>query len=124
MKNDQENLPFLKTKIGLLIAILVAGLLLVGLFGFFKKLNASNKNKKQEQEKLEFYQSEKVKIESRLSEINSEDGIEKTVRENYNLTKDGEGLVVIVEEEDIEISASHKREGSFWDFWRRIFSKK
>jgi flagellar motor protein MotB len=123
MKNDQSNIPFLKTKIGLTISFLISIFLLLGLFGFLQKLNASNKNKKQEQSKLDFYQSERQKIEDRLVEIDSEEGKDRNVRENYNLAKDGEGLVVIIEEEDLGQENSSTEKKSFFDFFRKIFKK-
>lgn len=124
MKNHSHNIPFLKTKIGLTLLMLVAVFLLIGLFGFLDKLTTSNKNKQAEQAKLEFYESEKAKIESRLAEVSSEEGIDKTVRENYNLAKEGEGLVIILEEEDTEADASKNNSGGLMDFIRRLFRKR
>lgn len=123
MKNDHQNIPFLKTKIGLAISFLISIFLLLGLFGFLQKLNVSNKNKKQEQSKLDFYQSERQKIEGRLVEIDSEEGKDRNVRENYNLAKDGEGLVVIVEEQDESTESSDTKKKSFFEFFRKIFKK-
>lgn len=123
MKNDPHNIPFLKTKIGLTLLVLVAVFLLIGLFGFLDKLTTSNKNKKTEQAKLEFYESEKAKIESRLAEVSSEEGIDKTVRENYNLAKEGEGLVIILEEEDAGLQETKNKGGGLVDFIRRLFGK-
>lgn len=123
MKNDHPNIPFLKTKIGLTISFLISIFLLLGLFGFLQKLNASNKNKKQEQSKLDFYQSERQKIEGRLAEIDSEEGKDRNIRENYNLAKEGEGLVVIVEEQDESGDSSVSKKKGFFDFFRKIFKK-
>jgi cell division protein FtsB len=124
MKNDHQNIPFLKTKIGLTLSLLIAVLLFWGLFGFLEKLSVSNKNKKAEQAKLEFYEEERAKIEKRLADINSEEGIDKTVRENYNLSKEGESLIVIIEEEDSQSENSVSESNFFRDFFRKIFNKK
>lgn len=124
MKNEHSNIPFLKTKIGLAISFLISIFLVLGFLGFLQKLNISNKNKKQEQSKLDFYENERKKIESRLAEIDSEEGKDRNVRENYNLAKDGEGLIVIVEEENIEAESDSKNNKSFFDFFKNIFNKK
>lgn len=124
MKNDNQNIPFLKTKIGLVISFLISIFLLLGLTGFLQKLNVSNKNKKQEQSKLDFYQSERDKIEDRLVEVDSEEGKDRNVRENYNLAKEGEGLVVIVEETDDSTESSSDKKKGFLDFFRNIFHKR
>src|SRR5689334_21650049 len=99
MRNTHQDLPFFKTKFGLFLSFVVFVILVFGLIGFAKKVNIVNKYKKQAEAKLEFYQEERSKIQSRLAEINSDEGIERTARENYNLAKEGEGLLVIVEEQ-------------------------
>lgn len=125
MRNDQKDTPFLKTKFGLFLSLLVTAVLIFGIVGFVKKLNVANKNKKQEEAKLNFYQSEREKIEARLVDVNSEDGIDQSVRQNFNLAKEGEGLVVIVEEPVTEEEMwTQKERGSFLDFLKRLFSKK
>lgn len=102
MKYDNKEISFLKTRFGLFLSFVVFLILIFGFISIFSKMRVAIKNKKQEQLKLEAYKKEEQLIKKRLEDITSPDGFEKNIRENYGLVKDGEGVVVIIEEKDEE----------------------
>ncbi len=109
-----ESWPFL------IILFVVIVLFAWGLFNLFLKMRETEKNKNIAHQKVLDLEARKEKLSVDIEEINTEMGKERVFRENFGLAKEGENLVVIVDEktkkEDIV-----KKESRLFIFLQDLF---
>ncbi|MDQ3245183.1 MAG: septum formation initiator family protein [bacterium] len=104
-KNMLISWPFI---IVLFVSIVVFSFNLVDFVG---KMQETIKNKEIVQNRIIEIKNNKIKLENDIDKLQTDSGIEENIRENFGLVKDGEGLVVIVEDKSI-IEVEQKE--SFW----------
>lgn len=90
------------------------------LLGFFGKMENTAKNKELAMEKVSELEKGKAKLAEDIQKLESERGIEGVLRENFGLAKEGEGLIVVVDEENPEKKET-KEKGGFFSFFRNLF---
>ena len=91
-KNIFQSKPFLAL-FG--IAILIFSW---NVFGFWTKMQETARNKKILEDKIAALKQQKENISSEINSLNTVEGKEKFFRENLGLAKDGEDMIVIIEE--------------------------
>jgi cell division protein FtsB len=85
------------------------------------KLQETYKNKKIEQEKILDLQKRKEKLSGDILKLNTDKGKEEIIRENFGLVKEGENVIVIIDDkEKTEAPAEPKNKGIF-SFFKNIF---
>ena len=109
-----ESKPFL-----ILLGILIV-FSLWSLFGFWQKLAETVKKREMASEKVSALKENKVKLEADISKLQSDRGIEQVLRENYGLSKEGEGVIVVVEDQNKNLESKNQK-GGFWSFWQNWF---
>lgn len=87
-----HSIPFL-----LILSILFI-IFIVGVFSLFLKMQETNKNKQNAQAKLEELEKRKEKLLLDIEGLTTEKGQEKLFRESYGFAREGEGVVVIVDQ--------------------------
>lgn len=122
MRNfQQKNKKWFYSKPVLVFMFVFLLFLIVGVF----KLNQKMLNNRENRKKTEVYVSDlenrKERLVSEIENLNTEEGKEKMFRENLGLAKEGEGVIVIVEEEAILDINTNKK--GILPFIRNIFSK-
>ena len=70
------------------------------ILGFWNKMRETAKNKKIAEENLVSLQKQKDQLSSEINSLNTEEGKEAFIRENYGLVKQGEGEIVIVDNQN------------------------
>lgn len=84
------------------------------------KLQETYKNKKIEQEKISDLKSRKEKLSYDINRLSTEEGKEEIIRENFGMVKEGEQVIVIIEDKNqTEIPKENK--GIFY-FLKNLFS--
>jgi len=111
---------FLQSKPVLGVLMMVFFISAWSLLGFWGKMSDTNKNKQLAQEKLQDLQQSKSKLESDISKLETERGVEEVLRENFGLAREGEGLIVVVEEKEGDNQVDTKK-GGFFGFFRNLF---
>ncbi len=101
MRNFQQKNKWrtiLESKIVLIF--LTIGLLLFAysIFGFMGKMIDTVKNKKIAEEKIIEMQKNKTKLSADIEKLKTIEGQEESIREKFGLAKDGEGLIMVVED--------------------------
>ncbi|MDQ5961803.1 MAG: hypothetical protein QG669_195 [Patescibacteria group bacterium] len=102
-------------------------LVLIGVCIFFasnmitlvKKNRDTRQLKEQASRELTELQVRKQKLEEDITSLKSERGQEEVIRENFQVTKDGEGVVVIIDNEKDSEEVEKKPE----NFFQRIIPK-
>lgn len=81
------------------------------ILGFWNKMQETEKNKKILEDKVILLQQQKEKLSSDISNLNTVEGKEKLFRENFGLAKDGEDMIVIVEDKNPPVAAQSASTG-------------
>lgn len=81
------------------------------LIGFLGKLNDTKRNEKIAEDKVVELREAKAKLGADISKLSTEEGVEENIREKFGLAKEGEGLIVIVDEKDLPKDKSKEKKG-------------
>lgn len=71
----------------------------VGVFSLFLKMQETNKNKENARLRLEELENRKEKLLLDIEGLTTNKGQEKLFRESYGFAKEGEGVVIVVDED-------------------------
>lgn len=91
-----------------------------GVMSFMNKMQVTIKNSKIAENKVLQLEKEKEKLSSDITKLNSQDGVEESIRMKFGLVKEGEGVIVIVEDKN-EPKVVAKPKGGFFSFFRNLF---
>lgn len=118
MKNVESKKGNKKARIlaTFIICSIFCLVLLVSIVKMGSKLITLYENKKVVDEKIENLELQKSNLEESIDSLNTESGIEETLRDKYFVAKEGESIVVVVEEEPSE---SEEKDNTF-QFFRRF----
>ena len=105
--------------------LVILGILILffawNVLGFWNKMQETVKNKKIIEDKVAELQQQKTKLSSDINSLNTDQGKEKVFRENYGLAKEGEDMIVIVEDKNKPAAPPETNSGGFWSFLKNWF---
>lgn len=125
MRNFQEKKGFkrfLQTKPVLMLLFMVVIVFTWNVINLLGKLQETAKNKKNQEEEIYNLQKRKEKLSSDIDKINTEKGKEEIIRENFGLVKEGENVIVIVEDKN-KTEVLPKNNKGIWYFLKNLFIK-
>lgn len=94
------------------------------MIGLIQKERETNKNKISEFNKIEELRNRKETLSKDINKLNTEEGIEESVRDKFQVVKPGEKMVVIVDENvNQPILSEENIDHSFWGYIKRLFNK-
>lgn len=104
------SIPFI------IILFIILFFLVKGVWGIFKKSQYSERQKAAVESELVELQQKKQSIEERIHRLQTETGKEEEVRSKFDVAREGEKLIVIVEEEEVipVIEKDHGLVGKFF----------
>lgn len=109
-KKKKNN--FLKHPLVLFVLLFLLILFIIGVFNLYSKMNDTLKNKEIAENKLKNLEERKEKLLLDIENLSSDKGKEKVFRENYGYGSEGEGVIVIVDDnKNIE---NTEENSSFW----------
>lgn len=92
--------------------------------GFMSKMKQTSENRKLAEQKLSKLESDKAQLSANIAKLNTEDGVEASIRDKYGYVKEGEELIVIVDAKEDEEKDANSSSGSFFSslfFWKNWF---
>ena len=92
----------------------------IGLTG---KLQETYKNKKIEQEKIADLEARKTKLSSDIEKLGTDKGKEEVIRENFGFVKEGEQVIVVVDEKNKTAIQVQPKKG-FLGWFKNLFNIK
>ncbi len=123
MRNFREKRSF-KHIVESRPVLIFLGLLMLlsawSLLGFLGKMEDTAKNREMAEDKVSELEKSKAKLEADITKLESEKGIEGVLRENFGLAKEGEGLIVVVDEENSAKPEAKEKKG-FFSFFKNLF---
>ena len=81
----------------------------------------TSKNRKIAEDRLLQLQTQKDKLTADISKLNTTDGVEEVIRDKFGLVKEGEGMIVIVEDQNKEVAPAPSRFSRFMSFFANLF---
>lgn len=97
----------------LFLLVIVIGFGVAGLLG---GLRETIKNKNIANAKVLELEERKTRLSYDIENLETDSGKEKIFRENYGLAKEGEELIIIVEDKNIDKSKEKEKKGIFGTF--------
>jgi cell division protein FtsL len=91
-----------------------------GMIGFIGKMMETRENRQIIESKVKELQQDKEKLTSDMVKLSTEEGREESIREKFGLAKEGEGMIVIIEDKD-SVLVEDDKGGGFFDFLRNWF---
>jgi len=114
-RNIVQSKPVL-ILLGILILIFVWNIL-----GFWSKMEETSKNKKTVEDKVVALKQQKEKLSSDINSLETDQGKEKLFRENFGLAKEGENMIVVVEDKNPPATPKTASSSGFFSFFRNLF---
>jgi cell division protein FtsB len=92
-----------------------------GVLGLLKGLEDTSKYKSIAERKVQELEERKLRLTADISNLETDAGKEKIFRENYGLAKEGEGVVVVVDEKKPEKKEEKDRGKGVFGFFKNMF---
>lgn len=90
-------------------------------FGFWQRMQDTGKNRKIAEDKLTQLKIQKEKLTADIGKLNTPAGVEEVIRDKFGLVKEGEGMIVIVEDKNKEVVPPPSRFSRFVSFFTDLF---
>ena len=83
-------------------------------FGLVGKMQETIRNKRVAEEKIQELQKEKAELLSNINQLKTDKGVEASIREKFGLAKDGEGVVVVVDDQNSPKTDTENKSAGFF----------
>lgn len=90
-------------------------------FGAYQKERDTNENKEQREEILTDMEERESMLREEIDRLSTEKGIEEEIRSKFEVSRDGEGIIIIVEPRGGEEPVQKIEKKSFWESFFSIF---
>ncbi|PIR69020.1 hypothetical protein COX93_00880 [Candidatus Nomurabacteria bacterium CG_4_10_14_0_2_um_filter_30_12] len=114
-ENIMQSKPFL-IFFGVLILFFI-----FSMFGFMNKMEDTSKNRKIVEDKILELEKSKEKLNSEISKLKTEKGVEESIREKFGLAKEGENMILVVDEKNSLIEGKKTNSNGFFSFLKNLF---
>ena len=108
-----------------IMLVVLLGIVLVftyNIVGLIKKENETASKKELILSEINNLQKRESDLIKNIEELKTEDGTERAIRDKYQVVKDGEKMVMIVDEEKPKLTEDEvKSEHSFWSWFKGLF---
>ncbi len=124
MRNFQEKnkfKDFMRSKPVLVLLAIIVIAFLWNIIGLTGKLQETYKNKKIEQEKISDLEARKEKLSSDILKLGTDKGKEEVIRENFGMVKEGEQVMVIIDDKNQPETPKETGEKGIFSFLKNLF---
>lgn len=124
MKNFQKGSKWkyvMQSKIFLIffgIAILV---FIYSMFSFASKMEETRKNRKIIEDKITELEKSIQTFNSDISKLKTERGQEEIIREKYGVAKEGENMILVVDDKNSAQTGENENSGGFFSWLKNLF---
>lgn len=110
-------------KIGLLILVIVFAIFAKGTWSVYQKASYAEENHDRAQQELQEIVAREEALKEELERLNTERGLEEEIRQKFDVGREGEQLIVLVDAPDVEPVAEIK-EPTIWEKIVELFGFK
>jgi len=123
-KEKRENYRFWHSPIALIVLFLIVILFGYNLISLIKKEKETEDKKNLVIDQINDLQKRENLFTEEISNLDTEEGKERIIREKYQVAKDGEKVLVIVDEEEKNTQPEEvKKSNGVFDWFKGIFEK-
>ena len=126
MKRFQEKNKFRKimqSKPALILLGLVIIFFTWNVIGLMNRMQDTAKNRQIEEEKIAELIERQNKLSTDIANLKTEKGLEENIREKFGLAKEGEEMIIVVEDKEQNNTTKETQSDKFFSFLRNIFKK-
>lgn len=91
-----------------------------GVLGFLGKMYDTRENRKISENRLRELTAEKDRLSNEIASLKTDKGVEESIRDKFGLGKDGEELIIVVDDET-KTEPVVQEESWFTSFWHKLF---
>ena len=124
MKNFQAKKRYKKIIQSKPVLIILGISLLFFIWNIVKlteKAIETKKNRDIAQNKIIELQNEKNELELKIQKLSTDKGIEENIREKFGFAKDGEGMILVVDDKNKSDSGGTENKNGFLNFLKNLF---
>ncbi len=85
-----------------------------------EKMLTTRENRKITEMELSELKEKKAQLSTDIAKLQTESGVEENIRDKFGLAKEGEGLIVVVEDKN-KAEAEEEKPGWFESLWNKLF---
>ena len=123
-KGKRNDYKFWHSPIALVILFFVLVLFGYKIIDLVKKNKETAEKKELALEEIDRLQKREQSLTSDISKLNTEEGKEEIIREKFQVAKQGEKMVTIVDDDSKDSSSTDtKVRHGFWNWIKKIFNK-
>ena len=123
MRNFQHNKSFQHLAYSKPVLLLLTILLLFfiwGMFGFINKMIVTMNNRELVENKVIELKAEKIKLSAEIAKLQTEKGVEESIRDKFGLAKEGENMIIVVEDKNTPV-VENESSSRFFGFFKNFF---
>ena len=121
-KNIFKSILYSWFTITLIFVISVA--LIYNVIGLIKKNKLTKENRQRAADQLASLEVRETELQSELDKLRTDRGIEETLRDKFGVVKEGEGLIIIVDDPDNKKTEDNpEKSNGFFQFFKNIFTR-
>ncbi len=118
--NDRQKIrKICYSKVTIAILMLFVAMIIPGVYGIYTKVSESSNDRKSAERELADLQAREKMLSEKLERGNSERGQEEQIREKFNVAKEGESVIILVEK-PVPASTTVNEANVFKAMWNRI----
>jgi cell division protein FtsB len=90
-------------------------------FNLMSRMQETIKNRKIEEDKIAELKQRESNLSANIANLKTEKGVEENIREKYGLVKEGEGVIIVVEDKDKNNAPPKEEPNKFISFLKNLF---
>jgi len=91
------------------------------MFSFMGKMEETVRNRKIVEDKITKLEKSKGKLNSDITKLKTEKGVEENIRDKFGLAKEGENMILIIDDKNQTEMQKEPDSGSFWSIIKNWF---
>jgi cell division protein FtsB len=91
------------------------------MFSFVGKMEKTSKNRKIVEDKITELEKSKETFSSEIAKLKTEKGIEESIREKFGVAKEGENIIIIVDDKNSSVTTIEADSSWFSSFFNNLF---
>ena len=121
--NSKNKQSFWHSPLVLIVLFGILVLFVYNMINLIEKERETTKKKNQILSNIETLRTREEALNKDIEKLKTEQGIEETIRDKYQVVKEGERMVVIVDEDNKSevVSDEVKEEHGLWSWVKRVF---
>lgn len=123
MKWKKNNYKFWHSPLALIIIFCLLVLFGYNIIGLIEKKRDTTNKKELILDQINLFKERESALSTDISKLKTDEGKEEIIREKYQVAKEGEKMVIIVEEENKNNSSDtpEKTNHGFWNWVKNLF---